>query len=94
MEWLKKNIIVVVFGVVSLLLLAGSGYFLFSQINADKEATAKLAQTRQRWESLERKKPHPGSESVDNINAAKRDANNVSSFLNSVEKRFSSRNTR
>ena len=89
MEWIKKNLIVVISGVVALLLLAGAGFFLFTQFNADRAATEKLAQIRQRWETLERKRPHPGTESVNNIQAAQRDAQAAKGFLATVEEKFS-----
>ena len=73
MNWVKSNIGLVVGGVVALALMGVAGYFLFTQMEAEKRAQANLEQGLTNLKSLLTRDPHPGApdQGVDNISAVK-----------------------
>lgn len=82
MEWVKQNVKFVVGIVVSLLAIGGAGYFAYAQYTSFTNAQAAMNDARSQWEGLERKSPHPGTSSVNNIRSATNDLANVSGFYN------------
>lgn len=73
MNWVKSNIGLVVGGVVALALMGVAGWFLFTQMEAEKRAQANLEQGLTNLKSLLTRDPHPGDPNagVDNITAVK-----------------------
>ncbi|MCP5521561.1 MAG: hypothetical protein H7A46_08440 [Verrucomicrobiales bacterium] len=71
MPWLKKNLTLVVAGLVALLLLGGSGYFLYTKMNRAGAVQAELNAQRTKLEQLSNQRPHPGNAKVDNVKNAK-----------------------
>lgn len=92
MDWIKRNSSLVIGGVVLLLIIGGGGYFLYAQIQRERAASEQLAQVRQQWENLERQKPHPGTENLNNIAQAQRDLETAQSFLAATRRHFESFN--
>ena len=76
MEWVKQNLKFVIGMVVSILLIGGAGYFAYTQYNAYSAAQNNLSSVRGSWESLEQETPHPGTETIRNIDAASKDLTN------------------
>ncbi len=71
MPWIKKNLTLVLGGLVGLILLGGSGLFLFSQYGRESEINAALEEKRSLWTSLNSVTPFPDEK---NIKAVKEDA--------------------
>lgn len=71
MLWLKKNLTLVVAGVVALVLLGFSGYFLYGKMTRASAVQTALDAQRTELERLNNLKPHPGNAKVDNIAAAR-----------------------
>lgn len=90
MDWIKKNLTMVVSGVVALLLLGGAGYFLFSQWQLDAKVDAELKDARATWERLEKSDPHPGTDEINNIKAIQQDVQKTGAFLTKVSGSFHS----
>ena len=85
MQWIKRNVILVVGGAVALALLAFAGFYLFSKYQLQRGVTEELDAATQRLETLARRDPYPNQE---NIAAAKDEAQRVQSFVSDVEKNF------
>jgi hypothetical protein len=85
MQWIKRNLFLVVGGVVALGLLGFAGYYLYMKIQADQAVTGELDAATTRLESLAKRDPYPNAE---NIGAAKQEATRVQGFLSEVEKHF------
>lgn len=71
MDWVKKNLFLVVGGVVALALLGLAGFFLYTKYTWESEVSANLQAQTEELDRLSRLKPHPGDRKVDNIKAAK-----------------------
>jgi hypothetical protein len=88
MAWLKKNLVLVATGAVALLLLGVAGYFLWSKYTQEGEVTAKLAEQSTELDTLAKKKPHPGTEKINNISAAKDQDKRLQEFIADARKTF------
>ncbi len=83
MNWVKSNIGLVVGGVVALALMGVAGWFLFTQMEAEKRAEANLEQGLSNLKSLLTRDPHPGdpNKGVDNIAAVRAEQAKVAKNL-------------
>ena len=80
MTWLKRNLILVIGGVVALALLGSSGYYLWVNLQKETEIDGLLTARVAQWNELVNRKPHPGSDKVDNIAAAKADLERITAL--------------
>ncbi len=85
MQWIKRNLILVIGGVVALALLGFAGFYLFSKIQQDQAVTEELSAATQKLETLAKRDPYPNPE---NIKSAKDESRRLQSFLGEVEKHF------
>jgi len=68
MQWIKRNLFLVLGGVVALGLLGFAGFYLFAKIQQDQGVTGELDSATQKLETLAKRDPYPNPE---NIAAAK-----------------------
>ena len=85
MQWIKRNLFLVLGGVVALGLLGFAGFYLFAKIQQDQGVTGELDSATQKLETLAKRDPYPNPE---NIAAAKDEGKRLQSFLGDVEKHF------
>jgi hypothetical protein len=71
MPWIKKNLMLVLGGLVGLILLGGSGFFLFSEYSREASVNTELEAKRAEWDRLNNLAPFPDEK---NIAAAKEEA--------------------
>ena len=88
MAWIKRNLFLVVGGVVTLGLLALAGFFLFTKYTQDQAITEQLNQNTEELKRLVGRDPHPGTDKVDNIGAAKTEHKKLQASLDQVRKYF------
>jgi hypothetical protein len=88
MNWVKRNLFWVVGGVISLGLLGGAFYYLYSSLQAEKQIDEELNAKVALKEKLENDNPHPGRGDVDNVAEAKKDEQRVLAFHEQVKKHF------
>jgi hypothetical protein len=67
MPWLKKNLTLVLGGLVGLVLLAGSGFFLFSQSAREREIAGQLDEKRAQWDTLNSLNPFPDPKNIEAV---------------------------
>ncbi len=91
MNWVKSNIGLVLGGVVALALMGVAGWFLYTQIEAEKAAQVQLEQNMNNLSNLLTRDPHPGDpdNGVDNIAAVQAEQAKVAkSLLEPLQKLF------
>lgn len=82
MAWIKKNLMLVLGGLVGLVLLAGSGYFLYSETSRDAEINTALEEKKAEWNRLNGLNPFPDEK---NIKAVKEDTAQVEKFASDLK---------
>lgn len=85
MPWLKRNLFLVVGGLVALGLLGFAGYFLFTKIQQNQAVTEQLETTTSELQALLDRKPFPGQE---NIDAAKEEEKKLQTFADEMQRLF------
>ena len=88
MAWLKRNLFLVVGGVVALALLGCAGYFLYFKKQQEEQVTEELSTTTELYKKLVNRDPHPGTDRLDNIGAAKAEEKKLQVFLGELKKFF------
>jgi len=93
MAWVKRNLGLVIGGLVALALLGVAGFYLWSNYQQDQEVTAKLDETTERFKSLLNRPLQPGGEGakVNNIELVKEENARLERFLQDVRARFGKR---
>jgi hypothetical protein len=64
MVWLKRNLFLVIFGVIALGLLGYAGFYFWTNRTANKELETKLEETKAQLEQLYRKNPFPSETNI------------------------------
>jgi hypothetical protein len=85
MQWIKRNLYLVLGGVVALGLLGFAGFYLFTKVRQDQAVTEDLNGATARLETLARRDPYPNPE---NIAAAKEEGVRLQGFLSEVGEHF------
>ena len=88
MPWIKRNLFFVAGGLAALVLMGFAAFFLFSNLKKDAAVTEELNRQISELNRLYDMDPHPGTEEVDNIGAAKKDQQRVREFLKDAHKLF------
>lgn len=73
MDWIKRNLFFVVGGVVSLLLLGGAGYYIWSEYARNNAASDKLTEVYSSLESLAKQQPGPGKTNTETAKLQEQD---------------------
>src|SRR2546422_6406275 len=85
MTWLKRNLFLVVGGLIVLGLLGFAGYNLYTKKQQVDAVTVDLNAQTEELKRLMTRNPHPDQ---DNIDAAKREQTKLADFLNQSRKYF------
>jgi hypothetical protein len=88
MDWIKKNLVLVVVGVVALGVLGFAGYFLWTKMQLSAQVTTELEEQDAKLQSLARTKPHPGKGKVDNIALAKEQDQKLQEYASRARQMF------
>lgn len=84
MGWIKRNLFFVVGGVVSLLLLGGAGYYIWSESSRNTKANDDLNEIYSKLDSLTKQEPKPGNDKVNNTAIAKEQEQQLRDWINSA----------
>lgn len=71
MDWIKRNLYFLAGSFVALVLMGLAGWYLYSKGQENAETLGKLEEQYDKLKRLNEQRPHPGSDKVDNIKAAK-----------------------
>ena len=88
MPWLKRNLMLVVGGLVALGLLGFAGYYLYTKIQLESDVQGQLESQTTELQQLMNLNPHPGNEKVNNIEAAKKQEKELQAFLTQARQSF------
>src|SRR5882672_11412488 len=88
MAWVKRNLFLLIGGLVALALLGLAGFFLYQRIQEDKAVTEELDAQTEKLKGLVNRPVHPGTDKVNNIAAAKDDQKRLREFLAQERKQF------
>ena len=93
MAWVKRNLGLVIGGVVALALLGVAGFYFWSNYQADQAVTAQLDETTDKFKNLLNRPLMPGGEGakVNNIELLKEENKRMEKFLQDVRVRFGKR---
>ena len=83
MDWIKRNLLFVIGGVIALVLMGLAGFYLYTGMGKNDAALEKLNAEYATLNGLNTQNPHPGDEKTDNIKAAKEQDKEVRAFLTS-----------
>ncbi|MBX3748046.1 MAG: Amuc_1100 family pilus-like protein [Verrucomicrobiae bacterium] len=64
MPWIKKNLMLVLGGLVGLVLLGGSGFFLYSESSREADINAQLEEKQNEWGRLNNLNPFPEDRNI------------------------------
>lgn len=81
MDWIKRNLLFVIGGVVALVLMGLAGFYLYVGMGKNDAAFTKLNEEYQAMSALNTQNPHPGDEKVNNIAAAREQDQAVRAFI-------------
>ena len=82
MDWIKRNLLFVIGGVVSLVLMTLAGYYAWTGYAENGEQNEKLKTIYEESKRLAEKKPHPGDKKTDNIAAAREQRKELQVLMN------------
>jgi hypothetical protein len=88
MAWIKRNLSIVIGGIVALALLGGAGYYTFTKW---KHNTTVGGEVRAQYDELQRISnldPHPGNNKVDNIELARKYRDNLTNVIVRATREF------
>jgi hypothetical protein len=88
MDWIKKNLGLVISGAVALALLGFAGYFLYSKYGLSQQQSTRLEEQENKLNGLINQKPNPGNKKVDNIAAAKEQTERLTEFAKRAQSLF------
>ncbi len=88
MDWIKKNLALVLSAVVLLVALGASGYYLYTKIQLSNAVSAQIEEQDQKLQSLMRMRPHPGNRKVDNIALAREQETQLTNFVQRARAQF------
>src|SRR3954464_13953818 len=93
MAWVKRNLGLVIGGVVALILMGIAGYYFWSKYQEDQAITAQLEETTQKFQNLLNRPVHPGTEGgkINNIELAKEENKRLQRFVEDLRVRFGMR---
>lgn len=90
MDWIKKNMVLVVSSAIALVAIGASGYYLVVQMGKYEQAGGQLSSVANGVNTLLVKNPHPGAGKVDNIAAIKSDLQRLDQFKQDLTSTFKS----
>jgi hypothetical protein len=88
MDWIKRNLYFLIGSLVALALMGLAGWYLYSKWQLNNDILGKLDEQYSKLKLLNEQKPHPGSGTVDNVQAAKEQRQELLAFIQKARQYF------
>lgn len=88
MAWIKRNLFFVIGGLIALGLMGLAGFFLYTKMQSNQAVTEELDKSTRELDRLVKRDPHPGSDQMNNIGAAKVEAKKLEAFVGDLKRFF------
>jgi hypothetical protein len=88
MDWIKRNLYFLIGSLVALALMGLAGWYLYSKWQLNNEVLGKLDEQYAELKRLNEQNPHPGSDQVDNIKAAKEQQKEMRAYIQKARQYF------
>jgi hypothetical protein len=88
MSWIKRNLFFVIGSLVALILMGLAGWFLYSKWSLNNQVLATLNNDYEELKRLNSANPHPGSGSINNIQTAKEQREQLLAFIKQTRAHF------
>jgi hypothetical protein len=88
MDWIKRNLYFLIGSLVALVLMGLAGWYLYSKWQFNNEILGKLDEQYAKLKRLYEQNPHPGSEKIDNIKAAKEQEQELRAYMRKAREYF------
>jgi hypothetical protein len=90
MDWIKRNLYFLIGSLLALALMGLAGYYLYSKWQRNNEILGQLDEQYARLKRLYEQNPHPGSEQIDNIKAARQQERELQAYIQKARQFFQS----
>jgi hypothetical protein len=88
MDWIKRNLYFLIGSFVALALMGLAGWYLYSKWQLNNEILGKLDEQYATLKDLNNQNPHPGSDKIDNIKAAKEQQKELRAYIQKAHQYF------
>jgi hypothetical protein len=88
MDWIKRNLYFLIGSLLALALMGLAGWYLYSKWQLNNEILGKLDEQYAELKRLNEQNPHPGSDQVDNIKAAKEQQQELRAYIQKAHQYF------
>ena len=88
MDWIKRNLYFLIGSLVALALMGLAGWYLYSKWQLNNEILGKLDEQYTELKRLNGQNPHPGSDKVNNIDAAKEQQKEMRAYMQKAREYF------
>ncbi len=88
MEWIKRNLYFLIGTLVALALLGLAGWYLYSKWQLNNDILGKLDEQYTELKRLNGNVPHPGSDQINNIDAAKQQQKELRTYIQKFNEYF------
>jgi hypothetical protein len=88
MDWIKRNLYFLIGSLLALVLMGLAGYYLYSKWQLNNDIYGKLEEQYTELKRLNGQNPHPGSDQVDNIKAAKEQQQALRAYIQKAHDYF------
>src|SRR5262245_44343076 len=88
MGWVKRNLLFVIGLAIALGLLGAAGFFIYTKLSGNSEASEKLNEMYGTLKNLQQQKPSPGNDQIDNTKIANEQQQQIQDWIGSARKYF------
>lgn len=88
MAWIKRNLYFFIGSIVAVALMAAGGYYLFTQVSQENQVAEEINKQYEELKRLINQNPHPGYKDINNIKAAKEEADTFRAYVGKVQPHF------
>ena len=88
MSWIKRNLYFLLASVVAVILLVGSGLYLYSSWEQKNSSLETLTKATTDWKSILEKPTGPGNDKINNIDTAREQQKKVREKIREIQKNF------